>query len=601
MGEVRRVVRRAGWRLLLIDFFRVLAVALTVGLALAILTRIVERVFGLSSVIGPWWAKGAMYAGGAVLLATIIATVARKKRTIAVAQELDERAGLKEALSTSLYIERETDPWSRNVVQEAQRVANGVRVSKAIPFEAPRLWPVPVCTGMALALVWFGVPNLDLFGKDAKKVAEVKKQQEVQQVRAEIESKSDKLKEMLAKAKVQFAEEPAEAAEQDQKPEMTDPDAMRRAAVKKLTNLAEKLEAEKEGDKAEQMQAMKEAMRQLKQPGQGPLNEFTRQLSRGDFNKAQEMLKQFEMQMADQSMSPEAREQAKKQMENLAKQLEQLAKNQEQLQKKLENAGLDKKTAQELAKKASSGDPKDLKDALEKAQNLSEEQKKQMMEMAKAAMECQGMCENMSQAMSKAAQGMTQEGLQQEGMQGLEQLASELSDAEMMQADMENLDASLEEAKKQLSELAGQCMGGDCEGEGMGQGKTGSFREGNSNKFGQGSGGPGKGNGASPESEAVDYEIEKTKANVKTGQGPIIGSRLVYGDQVKGESRAEFAAAVEAGKAEVAEAIDGQTIPREYHDAVKTYFGRLQEKVKKDKGDAPAAPAPAPAPAAAPK
>ena len=87
---------------------------------------------------------------------------------------------------------------------------------------------------------------------------------------------------------------------------------------------------------------------------------------------------------------------------------------------------------------------------------------------------------------------------------------------------------------------------------------------------------------------------------MKNTGGPIIGSRLVYGEQVRGESVAEFADVVEASIAESAEAFEGGTVPREYHVAVKTYFGRLQAKVKKDKGEAKLV-APAPEPAAAPK
>jgi hypothetical protein len=238
--------------------------------------------------------------------------------------------------------------------------------------------------------------------------------------------------------------------------------------------------------------------------------------------------------------------------------------------------------------------PEDMKKALEDMKNLSQEQKKQLMEMAKAAMKSQSECKNMGAAMGKMAQGMSQSGLQQDGQEGAGEMAKALSEAEMMQEDMQNLDAALGEAKKQLAEL-GECLGGDCDSDsdsdkdcnGKGQGK---WNNKSSNKLGNGSGGGGRSRGgASPKAEATDYKTEKTKANVKTGQGPIIGSRLVYGEQVKGESVAEFTAGVEAGQQEMAEAIDGQQIPREYQDAVKHYFGNLAAKVKQDAAK-PAAP-----------
>lgn len=596
MSEVRRVVRKARFRLTVIDFFRVLAIVLTGAIGVAILARLVEQTFGLGEAFARPWALMALWGPVAVLVISVVAALVRRRGAIAVAQEVDARADLKETLSTALYLERADDPWSRAVVESAQRTATGVVVSRAIPMEAPRLWPAPLGAGMAFAIIWFAVPNLDVLGVTEKRDAEVRRVERVEAVRADIQTREAEIKKLLERARVQFVDETGDLEAQTNRQDLNDPEAIQRAAVRKLTALTEKLEAEKQGEKAAQADAIREAMRQLRQPGPGPLDEFSRMLARGDFNKAQEMLQQFEQQMANDALSPEAKAQAKQQMENLAKQLEKIAQDQQALAKKLEQQGLDRQSAQELAQKASTGNPEDLKQAMQQMQHLSEEQKRQLMEMAKSAMQGQMQAQRLSEAMSKASQGMMQEGLQQEGMEGLDQLASELSEMEMLQSDMENLDAALEAAKKQLAELAGECMGGSCEGgdkAGMGSGRTGSWREGSSRRMGQGSGGPGRGTGASPESSPIDYTTEKVKANTQTTAGPIIGSRLVYGAQVKGESIAEFASVVEASASEAAEALDSQSVPREYHDAVKTYFGRLQERVKRERGDAPA-PAPAP-------
>lgn len=601
MNSINRVVKQASWRLMLIDWLRVFAVVLTVALGLAIVARLVEKTFALGEYFGPWWLKGGIGAGVLVLLITTVVALIRKPRAIAAARQLDERAGLREALSTALYIKNEQDPWSKNVIDDAQRTAASVQVGRAIPVEAPKLWPVPVCTAFAMLLVWITVPDLDLLGIKADQVAKKQQETEIKAVKADVAEKAQKLKEMLDKAKVEVKDEQGDAeAGKEQKPEMNDPEAIRRAAVKKLTDVSEKLEAMKEGDKAAQVEAVKEAMKQLKQPGDGPLNDFSRSLSRGDFNKAQEQLNQLTQELASgNNMSPEQKEQAKQQLDNLAKQMDKLADQQKQLEEKLKQQGLDKNTAQDLAKKASSGNPEDLKKALEQMQNLSAEQKQQMMEMAKSTMEACKQCEGMSEGLSKMAQGMSQQGLQQDGMEGAQQVGQELSAAEMLSEDMQQLDAALSEAKAQLAEL-GECLGGTQDGDGSGQGKVGRWREGGGRQQGMGSGGPGQGNGPSPDAEAVDYKSEKKKGDTKTTQGPIIGTRLVYGEQVKGESVAEFSDVVASASAEAAEAIDSQQVPRELHDAVKHYFGTLQEKVKKEKPAEPAKPASAPAaPAAA--
>jgi len=598
MNEVRRVLRLASWRLFALDLFRVLAITLTGALVLAILARLTERAFGLRVLFAPYWTPaGAGLGALAVLVALVWAFIVRR-RAMGVARELDARAGLRESLSTALCVERETDPWSVAMVETASRTAAAVKVAQAIPLEVPKVWPVPLATAAAFVLIWFTVPNLDLLGVDGKRTAEVRKREEFLAVRTDLDARQQRIKELLEKAKVDLAAEGETSEGEDKKLEANDPDAIRRAAVKNLTDLTERLADIKEGEKAAQVEALKEAMRQLKTPGDGPLNEFSRSLARGDFNKAQAQLQEMQKALADGGMSPEEKARAKAQMENMAKQLDKLAADQQQVAKKLEGAGLDKKQAQELAK-AAAADPEALKKALEKMAGMSDEQKQQLLEMAKSAMGAQGQAAKLGEAMAKMAKGMAGEGMQQEGMEGMEQLAGELSKMEMLESDMQNLDAALDEAKAQLAELGGQCMGGDKPGDGAG-GKMGQWRMGDSSKQGNGSGGPGQGNGASPSGQAADFTMEKKKADTKTTAGPIIGSRLVFGEQVRGESVTQFAEAVEQGSAGAAEAIESKQVPREYQDAVKHYFGRLQEKVKKDQTAAGTPPVPSAPPAPKP-
>ncbi len=588
MNDIRRVLNQAARRLWITDTLRTVTIMLIIGLTGLLAARIVERIFGFAF---PW--RTVFYATGAAVVVIAIAwSYVARKRAIAVATILDERAGLRETLSTALYMSQSDDPWAKAVLETALTRAKTVKVGDAIPIESPRLWPVPIAAGLAFALVWYFFPELDVLKVKATKVAQQQKAAEVVQVKTDLEQKQDKIKKALEQAKVEFLDQKGDDPDaKDKKPEANDPDAMRREAVKRLTDLAEKLEAQKEGEKAAQAEAMKEAMKQLKQPGDGPLNEFSRALSRGDFNKANEQLKQLQEKLADANTSPQEKAKAKEQMENLSKQLKKLADNQGELAKQLQNAGLDKKTAEEMAKNAMSNNPEAMKKALEQAKNLSEEQKKQLMEMAKAAHKAGEDAGKMGESMSKMAQGMTQEGLQQEGQEGMQEMSKELSQSEMLQEDMQNLDAALDEAKAQLAEL-GNCLGGSCDkpGQGNGEGKVGGWKPGESQgKKGSGSGNPGQSEGApSPEAVAADFQLEKKKANTQTQGGPIIGTRLVYGEQVKGESSAQYSEAVEASTKEATEAVESMQVPREYHDAVKHYFGTLQAKVKKEAAQKPA-------------
>lgn len=594
MNDIRRVLRAASWRLLLQDWLSTFAVTLAIALGAVLITRIVERTFGLVRTFEPVWPKIFIWAPVGVVVVSLLWAFLRRRNELKVARELDERAGLRESLSTALCVEKNPDPWAKAVIETATTKARGVNVSAALPYETPRAWPWPIGVATALMILWMTLPVFDVMGLFKKQKAKEEKEQQVVQVKAELQEKNQKLQEALKKIQNSnnlLDDKGEEGKESHENAKDLDPEAMRRSAVKQLTDLSERLEKMKEGDKAAQVEAMKEAMKQLKTE-KGPMEEFSKALSRGDFGKAEQQLEQLQKQMADGNMSDEQKEQAKKQLESMAQQLEKLSKDQQEVVKKLQEAGLDKKSAEDAAKKASS-DPEALKKALEQMKNLSPEQMQKLLQMAKSASEACKNAGSMGEAMSKMAQGMSQQGMDNQGTQGMEKLAAELSDMEMMQNDMENMDAALSEAKAQLAEL-GKCLGGNCNGDGdqMGNPSMGSFKEGNATKHGNGSGGPGISNGSPgrPE-EAADFAYEKKKSNVSTTQGAIIGSRLVQGEQVKGESRADFAAVVEASSKAASESIEGMTVPREYQDAVKHYFGRLKEKAQVNKGDAKPAPA----------
>lgn len=599
MEQVRSIVKSAGRRLFVNDFIQALAITLSIGIGLVLLTRIVERTLGLTTSIGPHWKTIFIaVASSAVVSAFGWAFVIRRK-TMQVAQEVDERADLRESLSTALAIESDIkshQPWAVAVAETATTAAAKVKVPLVVPYEPPPAWPAPVLGGIALGVIWYALPNFDLLKIDAPKLAQKQKEAEVLQVKTEMAKDKEKLKELLSKAKVDVMEGKSDPLVPEQAQKENDPEAIKRAALKELTDLTNKLEDAKVSEKAMQSEAIKEAMEKLKQPGEGPLNELAKSLQKGDFSGAKEQLDQLTRQLQSNEMSAESKEELKKQMENLGKQLKELSKDQKALEKKLQDAGLDKKTAEALAKSAS--DPSKLKDELSKMPGMNEQMKNELMKMAQANNQCQGECNKMGESMSKMGESMSKQGMGQQGSQAMDELKQALNDGEMMAADMENLNAALDEAKDQMAKL-GQDMqkmgksgdkqgGGDCEGEGQneGNGKLGEWRAGDSNKKGKGSGGAGQGDGRSPEAEPADYALEKKKADVKTTKGAVIGSRLVYGEQVKGEAIAEFSEAIASGEQSAAEGIEGMKVPKELEGAVKQYFGRLKDKVDQSKKDA---------------
>jgi len=77
--------------------------------------------------------------------------------------------------------------------------------------------------------------------------------------------------------------------------------------------------------------------------------------------------------------------------------------------------------------------------------------------------------------------------------------------------------------------------------------------------------------------ETGQTSTKKTNVKSKPGEGPNVASWYFKGTQVKGEAKREFSEVVQAARDSAAEAIDDSEIPRKYEDAVKSYFGRLEE------------------------
>ncbi|MEO0482553.1 MAG: hypothetical protein AAF138_02935 [Planctomycetota bacterium] len=595
MQDIRRVLRQAAGRLLVMGFFNWLAWSLSAALAAVIVARLLDRLVGLAVD----YTQVVWIAAVSAIVAALIGALVTRPREAAVARVVDEKANLNESLSTALFVEKDESAWSRAVIETAGSRASGVKVRSALPIEAPRRWPAPMSLAMALVVIWFAVPALDLSGNQAEAAERERTIEEAERVEQEVAAAEERIEELLDKAGLTEGEGDeieAPTAEDLKKP--VKPEEIRRAAIKRMTNLGDRLAREADGEKAKQIEALKDRLAKLRQPGPGPLNEMSRSMARGNFAGAKERLEQLAEQLAQGELSEQQQRQLKRQFEGMAKQLDKLAEDKQQLAEELKKAGVDAKKAEQLAQ-----NPEQIQQALEQLQNMSPEQMEQLVKEAQAQQMASQQLSNMAGAMSQMAQGQSEQGMNQEGMEGMDGMGNELSEAESLQQDMQSLDAAMDQVQQQLTQMGqgmgeqewGQCQAGEGQGLGLGEG-PGSYSQGLSQSQGLGSGGPGQGQGAGPDEQAADFVLEKEKANVKTVGGPIIASRLVYGDQVRGESVAEFSEAVSAARVEASDAIETNVVPRELHGAVKSYFGTLERKAREnaiDPADRPAAP-PAP-------
>lgn len=578
MHDIQRVLKAAGWRLFMVDCLRTGVVMASAAMVVLFVLKVGEKLF---PIVFDWSLLFAMAAGSAALLAMVWAYL-RRSRGLRLAQEVDERAGLREAISTALCVDGKQDGWSRAVVETAQERARRVVVRDVVPMETPRAWQAPVMLGLALLAIWW-VPQYDLTGLIAKKDEEVQKQHEVQQVMAEVKVDQEKLEELLRKAGMEDGSGDEEPAVDPQQADPKKVDEIRRDALKKLTKLGDQMKEKQESVESQKLEAMQKQLQQLRTPGDGPMTEFARSLARANFSEAKEKLEAAAEELAQGEMSAEDKEKAAEQLENLKQQLEALAKSTDAVEEALKEAGM---SAEQAARAASS--PEELQKAMEQLESMSAEQKEALQKMAESQSQASEAMANMAGAMGQMAQGMNQQG--QQGQSGASSMSDQLSAMEAARQESQSLAAAMGECQSQMNKLGqsmagGQPGAGECFGGGQGQ-----FAEGDSSKSSNGMGGPGRGAGGAMDSQATDYQIEQIKQQVTNNGGPIISETVVYGAQVRGESNATFQSAVTQARAVSTEALESKVVPKQYAGAIQHYFGRLEAVAKAKSGgdEAPA-------------
>jgi hypothetical protein len=580
MQDIRRVLQAAARRLLVVGIIERLVWTLTLAIAGLVLFVMADRVLGAGLTSGTTGAAlgllakvGLAAVGAAAVVGVVWALIARQRES-AVARIVDERAGLRESLSTALCVEREQDAWSRAVVDSAQEKARRVVVRDAIPIEGPRAWPMPTAAAALLILTFFLMPTLDLRGKQAEARAAAEAREELKIAEQDAREAEQKMREIMQKAGLApEGEKPDPELEADLAKPKT-PEEIRKESMRQLTNLSDQLQKKLAGEEAKQLEAMKDMMRRLTTPGQGELTEFSRELSRGNFDKARQELEKLAEKLASGELSPEQKEQLAKQMESMGEQLQQLAQQQDSLQQMLQQAGMTPEQAKQAAASAQG-----MQQALQQSQSLTPEQKQQLQQAAQAMQQASSQCQGMGQAMSQMAAGMSQNG--QPGQQGMDSMNGQLTAMEMMQSQMQTASDAMGQCQSQMAKL-GECMGGQGWGQcsGQGPGMTGQWQSGSSMSQGSGSGGPGRGNGEGPDSQATDFMLQREQAKVDNKGGAIIGSTYVFGEQIKGEAAAEFGAAIEVAGEQANEEILNMNVDPQFRAAVKHYYGRLEERVK---------------------
>lgn len=560
MTEIDRVLKRAALRLAAVSFLRLLVMCLTAVAAAMLLMRLGER--ALAFVID--WTSAWIIAASLGVSVALIWTLFTKPARLEVARRVDAGAALRESLSTAVCVQGRSDPWSRAAVDQAGDAARRVVIRDAIEIPIPRQWWLPPLLAIAFLVAGF-IPQGDLLKLLSGRAAREAKQTELIEAKAQVQAMNEQLKDALSKIDEKLPAQAEDGLQPDQPATPQEPDDLRRDQMKKLTTIEERLNDLRSSDQAKAMDELKTRLEGLRQPSEGSpqeLNAMAQALQRGDLKSASAELSKLMEKAATNKLTDQEKAQMAKTLEGMAKQLEKLAAESKDLERKLAESGLDKSLA---------ADPEALSKALEQAKHLTDEQKKQLSQQCQACKSAGGKLGELAKAMQKSASGGKGTGKQGAGS-GMGDMSEQLSQLEMAESQLAELEMAQNAVKGQLQQL-GQSM---CEG--GAQGKPGENPQWKNGPRGNSAG---RANGGGGRSVEADFELNKQKVKGPNQGGPIIGTEMLEGgEQVRGEAKQAFTDAVTAGEKAATEAIENKQIPREYHEAVKNYFGRLEKKAK---------------------
>jgi hypothetical protein len=545
--KVRSVWIRCSINLLLKHTGRVLTVVGVIVL-LAILT---DRLLALG-IIKSINSQAILYFSAAAIILILLLWLLKQPSRMQVSLLLDERLKLRERFSTTLALVDSDDPFADAARNEARQKVEQASIQGYFPIRPTRCWKYVISMWLIAVLLFSFMPQKDLLGFLRKAKEQQKRAEQLEQTKVDIKDAADPVK--LAVKQLGEPELADALNKLDQTPKDAKPQDIKRQAIRQLGDLSNRIHQMQSGMKLESVNQLQKMLKQLRGSSDVFSQKLRLALAKGKFSQASNLISELQKELAKGNLSPEQKKALAGQLQDLAKRLQELAQKNEEFEKELEKLGLNK----ELAKL----NEQQLRQALTK-QGLSDENIEDLLRKASAFRSAASMCAGLGNAMASCGAGAGQL-----SADGLAAAVDQLNKFDSLQQQLMLTQASLDEITRAIA----------CLGEGMGQGigGQGPFMEGLANRFGSGTGGPGVGYGPRGMAED-DTSTQRTRLQNKPGQGPAIASWYFQESQIKGEARREFTEVIQAARDGAAAAINENEIPRKYEEAIKTYFGRLEQ------------------------
>ncbi|MFO0956330.1 MAG: hypothetical protein U0800_02555 [Isosphaeraceae bacterium] len=546
MRELDKPIRNVFLRLRLQRFLSALVWCLAGCLLAAAVAVGVERLAKLA-VPGPDWAPFAIAGGLSLLIAAALALFTGPSRVDA-AVAIDRAFHLNERLSTALTLPqdlRET-PAGRALLDDTIRHVNGLELGSKFGLRLPRRAWIPVVPAIIAVGLLF-VPPEWLQSKATARATEAKAvdAKVIAKQSADLNQTIARKREAMDKKEFPEADKLLAQIEKASDQLSKSPEGQKDKALVELNKLTDAVkERQKQIGDASQIQKQ---MQQLKEmTSNGPADQFSKDLAKGDFQKAAKEVQKLQDKLLSGKMTEGEKKQLQRQLEEMQKKLDQMA-NLDQRKKQLEEA--------------------------RKNGTLSEEQfQKQMAKLEEQAKDFKKMAE-MAKQLAEAKQAMEQGDLQKAAdalgasQQELSQMAKQLEEMEMLEGSL----VDIQDAKNAMNGEGMNQLGNRLDDGGLGRGNGM-----DGNQVGNGLG-RGRGRGDRPETpdQTATYKTQVKQqigkgAAIKVGQGPARS-------QTKGESVVDIQAVEEVGTELNAEALSNQKVPKAVQKHVTGYFDQFRK------------------------
>lgn len=445
------------------------------------------------------------------------------------ASEVDQRLHLQDRISTAIATGQSDDPFRIAAIEDAIAIAESQHVKSKIAEFFPITIPRNFSTIAILAILVSGVLWTGQWGwwnddnTDSHSVLIASNEDIESSIDAVLEQIEDE--ELLSK---ELEDELAKLAATNVN-DAIDPETMRREALKNITDVQKRLEELMQDEDALAYEELLRRMQALKMPQNPSMQPLVADMKNGNFDQAKNEFEKLQEQIESTQLSEEERQQLAKSLEKLAEQLQKLSQANGALASALSAAGMNSALA---------NSPDAAMKAIQNAKDLSEEQKKKLLELIKAQQKASQMCKKMGKGCKQCAGGKGSSGI-----------LNELAKLKAMQ---------MFKKKAQMAKTA-------CQSAAMGMCKGATGREG----LGDG--------GANPIKETETTSVAE-RSPVQTLEGTIIARQLFEGGLLTtGESTAEVRETVLAQQRDAEQAIVDEEVPRRYHELLRHYFGQLEK------------------------